>query len=60
MVWFRRCVGALLCWRQGNKSFDDEIINALPKESLDEFKVIHEEILKKGDLTEFYEKLKFI
>lgn len=38
--------------------FDDEIIAALPKESLEEFRVIHEEILRKSELTEFYEKLK--
>lgn len=40
------------------QAFDDEIIAALPKESLEELKVIHEEILKKGDLTDFYERLK--
>ena len=40
------------------QSFGDEIIAALPKESVDEFKTIHEEILRKSDLTEFYEKLK--
>ena len=40
--------------------FEDEIINALTKESAEEFKTIHEEILKKGDLTEFYQKLKSI
>ena len=34
---------------------EDEIISAVPKESLEEFKEIHEEILKKGQLTEFYE-----
>jgi hypothetical protein len=39
---------------------DDEISNAFPKESIDEFKSIHEEILKKSNLTEFYEKLKFL
>ena len=39
---------------------DDVIINAVPKESLEEFKIIHQEILKKGNLTEFYERLKFI
>lgn len=38
--------------------FDDEVITALPKESLEEFKVIHEEILKKSELTDFYERLK--
>ena len=40
--------------------FDDEIIHALPKDSLSELKLIHEEILKKGALTEFYERLKMI
>ena len=38
--------------------FDDEIISALPGESLGELKAIHEEILRKGDLTDFYERLK--
>lgn len=42
------------------QAFDDEIITALPKESLEEFKVIHEEILRKSNLTEFYEKLKLL
>ena len=40
------------------QAFDDEIIAALPKESVEEFKAIHEEILRKSDLTEFYERLK--
>ena len=40
------------------QAFDDEIFAALPKESVEEFKAIHEEILKKSNLTEFYEKLK--
>lgn len=39
-------------------SFEDEILNALPEESAEEFKIIHEEILKKSGLTDFYEKLK--
>ena len=43
-----------------NNPFEDEIIDALPKDSLSEFKLIHEEILKKGELTEFYERLKMI
>ncbi len=43
-----------------NNLFADEIIDALPKDSLSEFKLIHEEILKKGALTEFYERLKMI
>ena len=38
--------------------FEDVIIDALPKESKEDFKPIHEEILRKADLTEFYEKLK--
>ena len=41
-----------------NSPFKDEIMTALSRESLDEFKTIHEEILKKGELTEFYECLK--
>lgn len=41
-----------------NNAFKDEIMAALSNESLNEFKTIHEEILKKGDLTDFYEKLK--
>ncbi len=44
----------------GKNSLDDEIIGVFPKDSLDEFKLIHEEILKKGDLAEFYQKLKTI
>ena len=40
------------------QDIDDEIINALPKESLQEFRTIHEEMLRKSNLTEFYEKLK--
>jgi len=40
------------------QSFGDEIIAALAKESVEEFKTIHEEILRKSNLTEFYEKLK--
>jgi len=42
------------------KNFDDEIISALPKESFEEFRGIHEEILKKAELTEVYEKLKLL
>ncbi len=40
--------------------FDDEIISALPDDSLQEFKNIHEEILRKGELTEFYDRLKLL
>ncbi|HMU47542.1 MAG TPA: hypothetical protein PKC72_14305 [Chitinophagaceae bacterium] len=40
--------------------FEDAIMQALPKESGEEFKVVHEEILRKAELTDFYEKLKSI
>ncbi len=39
-------------------SFEDEILGSLPEESVGEFKTIHEEILKKAGLADFYEKLK--
>src|SRR5690348_6492067 len=41
-----------------NNSFTDDIIGALPKESLQEIKDLQEEILKKGNLTEFYQRIK--
>jgi hypothetical protein len=40
------------------QEIDDEIIAAIPKESSEEFKAINEEILRKSDLTEFYQRLK--
>ena len=40
--------------------FEDAIIHALPNGSGKEFRVVHEEILRKADLTEFYERLKSI
>ena len=40
--------------------FDDEIIAALPEDCLEEFKNIHEEILRKGELTDFYDRLKLL
>ena len=43
-----------------NGNSDDEILSALPEESVGQFKVIHEEILKKANLLQFYEKLKSI
>lgn len=44
----------------GNKdgSGADEILSFLPAESLDELKQLSEEILKKGGLVEFYQRLK--
>ena len=44
----------------GNANFEDEILSALPEASAGEFKIIHEEILKKSGLTDFYEKLKLL
>ena len=41
-----------------NEKFDDEILAALPEDSSTEFKAIHEDLLKKAGLTDFYEKLK--
>lgn len=41
-------------------ALEDEIINALPKDSLEDFRAIHEDILSKAALTEFYQKLKEI
>jgi hypothetical protein len=44
----------------GKKNLDDEILNALPDQSAEAFKLIQEEFLKKSGLTEFYEKLKIL
>lgn len=41
-----------------NGGFDDEILVALPKETVDELKSVQEDILKKGNLTDFYQRLK--
>jgi hypothetical protein len=41
-----------------NNIFDDEILESLPEGSASEFKAVHDEILRKAGLTEFYEKLK--
>lgn len=51
-----RLIEAGILSAKGN--FEDDILSALPPESAGEFKVIHEEILKKSGLTDFYEKLK--
>ena len=39
-------------------AFSDDIIGALPKDALEEMKELQEEILEKGNLTEFYERIK--
>ena len=43
-----------------NGGFHDEVLNALSKDLLEEFRTVHEEILRKADLTEFYQKLKLL
>lgn len=53
-----RLIEAGILNAKGN--FEDEILSALPAESAGEFKIIHEEILKKSGLTDFYEKLKLL
>ena len=45
---------------QGKNNFDDDIISVLTKESVEELKEIHGEILRRADRLEFYEKLKSI
>lgn len=42
----------------GKEIFEDEILSSLPEGSKDDFKIVHEEILKKSGLTDFYERLK--
>lgn len=42
----------------GNGSFADEFLINLSEETVGQFKNVHEEILKKSGLTDFYEKLK--
>lgn len=41
-----------------NKENPDDIMNLLPKESIEELQLIVPEFLKKGGLTELHEKLK--
>ncbi len=36
---------------------NDELITLLSKDAIEEFKVIHEELLKKAELTDFYQRL---
>jgi hypothetical protein len=47
-----RLIEAGLMNEKGN--FDDEILNALPKDGLEEFKLLQEEILRRAELTDFY------
>jgi len=39
------------------QSFDDEILRTLPAGCLDEFKCIHEDIVRKSELTDSYNRL---
>lgn len=43
-----------------NGGFGNEILAALPEGSVEELKVVHDELLKKSDLTNFYERLKLL
>jgi hypothetical protein len=43
-----------------NSAFQDEIMAALSHECLEEFRIIHEEILNKGNLSDFYQRLKLL
>ena len=43
-----------------NKENPDDIISLLPKDSLEELELVVPEILKKGGLTNLYEKLKIL
>ena len=38
--------------------FDDDLLSVVAEKSASEFKIVHEEILKKANLTDIYEKLK--
>lgn len=40
--------------------FEDEIITSLKSDSKEEFKAIHQEILQKAELAEFYDRLKLL
>lgn len=43
---------------EAKSQFEDDILNSVPEQSISEFRTIHEEILKKAGLSDFYEKLK--
>jgi len=46
---------------EGESKLDDEIISGFTQgESLEEFRSLHEEILRKGNLKDFYERLKLL
>ena len=41
-----------------NSEASDELLAVLPKESVEELRAVQEEMLKKGDLSDFYQRLK--
>lgn len=41
----------------GKTELNDELISLLSKDAIEEFKIIHEEMLKKAELTDFYQRL---
>jgi hypothetical protein len=53
IIFFSRLIEVALL--SEGKEVDDDILNAFLNESLEEFRAVHEEVLKKGDLTKFYQ-----
>jgi hypothetical protein len=56
IIFFSRLIEVALL--SEGKQVDDDILNVVSKNSLEEFRQVQEEVLKKGDLTDFYQKLK--
>jgi hypothetical protein len=56
IIFFSRLIEVVLL--SEGKQVDDDILNVVSKNSLEEFRQVQEEVLKKGDLTDFYQKLK--
>lgn len=56
IIFFSRLIEVALL-SEGDK-VNDDVLNVISKESIEEFRQVYEEVLKKGDLTEFYQKLK--
>lgn len=50
-------IGRLLEAGMGRET-SDELLTVVPKETVAELQVVQEELLKKGDLTDFYQRLK--
>lgn len=48
------------CLLDEKKGLADEILSAISKGKIEEFKLLHEEILSKAELTDFYQKLKLL